>query len=1225
MAVAEGFKKRQELYDAGFSSQEVAQWESQTRRELSDAGFSSKEADEYFGIKEPDMSAVKDTIHANLASASRSPASSPEERAKKTPEEIHAEGFLENIGAAFGAGFQQSVTGLLHRGKLPDRVLPEDANMFARIASQVGTLVGDSPFMGVGGILGGAAGAGAGTMVNPGPGTAVGALVGRGAGSFALPAAMRDALVKHYERGDIKDFGDFWERTSSVFLEAIKGGVTGAATVGAGAGMGKLLGPAMIPTAAKTAATAAAEVATMTTVGKALEGQVPNAQDFVDGAILVGGMHATGAAIANIPGKLRSIYAKTGLQPHEVVAEAMTDPVVKQELLSSNVEIPTKFQGAAEAPKAEEIPKAEAVPETPAEPKTAQEKILSRVGEQPEQVAKGYGFNEFYRDYVDRVSPIGDMMKELGDKAKTTADKDPYKSARMAVAWGGKVENFVKDATRDFATLARNGKSLEEIVSPHKDDIPGFKAYLISKRVIELSRRGVETGFDHEAAQEVVASGEAKFEKAAQEFVDYNNRVLKYAKDSGLISEEAFGKMLESNKSYVSFKRVFEDPAEAQGKGKGKLGSLKKIQGSDRMIQDPLQSAIENTAEIIRRAEANRAAVNVVDMALKDPEVSGIEKVPVKMAPVEVSADEVAKFFKEQGIDADAEGFSIFRPMNRSLGKDEIAVFKNGKREVYKLDPDIAEAVKSVDGQPAVTNLFFKIAKGLTAVKKVGLVSMPDFALKNAFRDQLTMGTFSEGGAIPFMDMIRAIGDITGKKQAYYDWHAAGGSNASFLELKEHYFDNPVFQINKEAGNFLDKTWNIVKKPVEFLAVGSQIIEEASRLAEYKRVVKGDAAGPQMFQAGYSSREVTVDFQRMGAKVAAFNAITAFQNVQIQGLDRTVRAIRDNPKETLTKAAMFITAPSVLLWYANHDDPRWKEIPNWQKDLFWIFMTKDQIYRVPKPQELGILFGSGAERALDAFFTDNPNAYKEFGKTIGGVLTPSMIPDVISTPMEHYFNKSFFTGGPIVPKAMEKILPEYQYTEYTTESAKLLGKFVAAVPGGKELSIASPSVIDNYVRSWSGTLGTYILQLADQALIKSGAVPDPVKPASTLSDIPFIKAFAVRYPSASAQSIQDFYDRHEENKKVVDTIRYLAKTGDFDNMQKELALAENQPKLIALDGMKDALSNQMKFIHMVAKNKDMKPDEKRQIIDGAYYTMIQVAGQGNQLFDEIEKSLKSKR
>jgi hypothetical protein len=59
--------------------------------------------------------------------------------------------------------------------------------------------------------------------------------------------------------------------------------------------------------------------------------------------------------------------------------------------------------------------------------------------------------------------------------------------------------------------------------------------------------------------------------------------------------------------------------------------------------------------------------------------------------------------------------------------------------------------------------------------------------------------------------------------------------------------------------------------------------------------------------------------------------------------------------------------------------------------------------------------------------------------------------------------------------------------------------------------------------------------------------------------------------------------------------------------------------------MKDALSNQMKFIHMVAKNKDMKPDEKRQIIDGAYYTMIQVAGQGNQLFDEIEKSLKSKR
>jgi hypothetical protein len=39
-------------------------------------------------------------------------------------------------------------------------------------------------------------------------------------------------------------------------------------------------------------------------------------------------------------------------------------------------------------------------------------------------------------------------------------------------------------------------------------------------------------------------------------------------------------------------------------------------------------------------------------------------------------------------------------------------------------------------------------------------------------------------------------------------------------------------------------------------------------------------------------------------------------------------------------------------------------------------------------------------------------------------------------------------------------------------------------------------------------------------------------PASaTLADIPFIKAFVVRHPSASAQSIQDLYDLAEVQAK----------------------------------------------------------------------------------------------
>jgi hypothetical protein len=74
-----------------------------------------------------------------------------------------------------------------------------------------------------------------------------------------------------------------------------------------------------------------------------------------------------------------------------------------------------------------------------------------------------------------------------------------------------------------------------------------------------------------------------------------------------------------------------------------------------------------------------------------------------------------------------------------------------------------------------------------------------------------------------------------------------------------------------------------------------------------------------------------------------------------------------------------VTLPSVLLWMANHDDPRYKDIPTWQKDLFWIVMTDEHVYRIPKPFEIGVIFGSVPERMLDKFAADDPEAFKHFG------------------------------------------------------------------------------------------------------------------------------------------------------------------------------------------------------------------------------------------------------
>jgi hypothetical protein len=58
---------------------------------------------------------------------------------------------------------------------------------------------------------------------------------------------------------------------------------------------------------------------------------------------------------------------------------------------------------------------------------------------------------------------------------------------------------------------------------------------------------------------------------------------------------------------------------------------------------------------------------------------------------------------------------------------------------------------------------------------------------------------------------------------------------------------------------------------------------------------------------------------------------------------------------------------------------------------------------------------------------------------------------------------------------------------------------------------------------------------------------------------------------------------------------------------------------LQLDAIKQAIGEQAKVIQMIDKNPEIKPYEKRQLIDSLYYGMIQVAAQGNTMFRSVEK------
>jgi len=1316
---------------------------------------SAKESWEEY--KDPDMSALKGHVEENLK-VHQTIAKAKGQDA--TP----AEGFFDSLEA----GYQMSVSGLIQRGKLPDKVMPEDAPFMARIASQVGQLAGDVPAMIAGAYAGAEAGGAVGLTtgavigsVVPGPGTVagaaagggIGAVAGGGAGAFAVPGVMRKALMDHYEKGDIQDSRDFWERSSSLFLTALKEGTVGAATSLVGGKVTESVAKAGMSAISKAVLPPAAELATMVTVGKGMEGQLPNAQDFMDGAVLLAGMHGA----VKVAGKMRSVYAETGKTPVQV-GELMNDhPTIQQELLADNIEMPKAMEKYVERPEVKGIsdlpkfdrtkleegvqvksgevvhfdgkdgviktPEGEMVHfgagsvkenfkvgdtvdfqtglkesaevvfggrekkvEVPAEetivskedgsvevkttdggtrPPTPEELILGQVGERQPRKSSDFSFDKLYTNLVDKFDPIKVAVEKLKPNEKLPTSENPYDLARMANDYKAKVKHVFDRGMIDYETLKTTGKSFKQIIEPFAGDakaVDGLKAFMISARALEIEGRGIKSGFDLNAAREVMAKGEAKYGKAAQELVDFQNGALQYAKDAGLISDKALNNMKELGKSYVSFSRIIE-PEDIGGRTPGKSKSLKSLKGSERMIQDPFKSMIENTESLFRAAEANRSMKAMVELVKDDANQELITKVKTKMKPIEVSESEVAKFLKDQGIheSVDPEAFNIFRPMEkRNLGPNEFDVMIDGKRQVFETEPELADAFKRLGNNTGSMNAAVKMFNGVTALKKLGITFTPDFQMKNLFRDQLTAGVFTEGGSIPFKDVFYAMGDIVAKNDTYYNWLKAGGAGGAFIELNTEYLNKDLLNVSKETG-IGSKVFNLVKKPAEYLALAGTIAEEGTRLAEFKRVSKGATEGADLFKGGMASREVTVDFQRIGAKMSALNAITAFQNVAIQGLDRTGRAIKADPAGVTAKGLMYLTAPSLLLWWANKDDERYKEIPRWQKDLFWIIPTNDwqkakdaaetdglpkhlvrqakdgsfeinrgHIYRLPKPQELGLIFGTIPERMAEKFFTDNPRAMKDFGETVGGLVTPNFIPDAVLPLVEQGVNKNLFTSAPLVSPQMEERLPQLQYSEYTSSTAKTLGKLIGQIPLAKDIGpestkLESPAVVDNYIKSWTGALGSYVVEVLDKSLEKSGVVPDPNKPTKTLSDIPFIKAFTVRYPSASPQSITDFYARSREANKVFNSINFLKKQGDMEGMQAIMNNPEYQEVMVRTNEIKSALGAMTDAVHKIYANKEMNKDEKRQQIDTIYYMMSETAQRGNQFMDEFAEMTKKNK
>jgi len=786
--------------------------------------------------------------------------------------------------------------------------------------------------------------------------------------------------------------------------------------------------------------------------------------------------------------------------------------------------------------------------------------------------------------------------------------ENPYLLARLLRGIAGKIDVFITKGTfgKTFwkmeggrAKPDYTGESLENILKEVKEPtaLQDFSIYLVAQRAVELSKRNIETGIEVADAQASISELETKYPKfsnLAERLYGYQNRLLSYAQEMGIISKELLGKLRQYGK-YVPFYRVFN---ELQSKGfmGNKMANIaspiKRIKGSEREIINPLESIIKNTYVFIESGERNQIGIMMANLVDKNPEIADtFERIKHPIARVAgVTAKELG--VEIEGLnEEDAEAIvDIFRPSFFVRG-DEVTVLIDGKKQYYRVDPELRDAFLNLDRETLgiIGRLLSLPAKWLRA----GATLSPDFMVRNPLRDQVTAFCYSNYNFLPGIDFMRGLASLI-RRDADYQLYCTSGAEWAVLVSPDMKQIHKSFQEIVRGKRFTD----YVKHPLGFFQILSAWGETATRLGEFKAGIR---RGATPLEAGYSARAVTLDFAQAGTTARAINQIIAFFNANLRGWGRVYSSFKEHPTRTAVKIFIGITLPSILLYFANRDDPRWKEIPQWQKDLFWIVFIGDTIYRIPKPFELGMIFGSIPERFLEYLDNKDPELFKETLINIAEAGNPGFIPTAMLPILEWMTNHSFFRGRDLVPASRQKMPPELQYTQWTTEVSKKLG----------ELLNLPPVKIENLILGWTGGLGRYAMEGVDLILKGTGITPNIPEPSRTLADIPVIRAFVVRNPyGSSGETVNRFYDKLEEYEQGEKYLKEMLKLGNeekfnrykashpellfFYDFEKDVAYSASARYLRRIAGDLSELGKEQNEIY---KSTTLSPEEKRAKID----------------------------
>lgn len=773
-------------------------------------------------------------------------------------------------------------------------------------------------------------------------------------------------------------------------------------------------------------------------------------------------------------------------------------------------------------------------------------------------------------EFVDNLSPILDVLAKNNDESR----RDFSNAADRSLGSRELSEREIRDGGLMRAIQAA-------------DDYQKLNDFLVAKEAIRESQgKGRETGVDLAGARAIynkylnMPANESgiTYGQLAKEVGMAGDRLLDYSVKSGLVSQQlAEAWRRQYGAEHVPLARIMgaiEDASTSMSgtKATASLSSQTvygKRVGSERAIENPLETMLERTRKAYEQGEKNKAAALLASYASK-PEMKG-----------------------------------LLQEVKEADSKTSFTYLRDGQKVVVQTTPQIAAAAKCLNAQQMNKTLAL-IMNGPARLARMGttganiafgfanpvgdwfttLVNSKEYrdtslnpavfgqAFAAAYLHNKTWSRIEKTGAgFTSLDLFReTMPQTVGGMRQF-----RGGK-----DYAKHLVDAEGFKGNKvkwAVGIPVKRAAGLVRAIEDFNNRGEQFGRARLFLGTERANLRRGASAAEAEAAGvYSANNELPNYRRHGDVTNGLGGAILYLNARVQGARSFVSAFQDRPVQTATKIMVGVYAPMAMLTVANMiDDERRKiynDIPEYEKEGYMIYIapgaTKnektgryDGVFKMKMAPDIGAI-ATPVRRAIESQMGGaKVNPLQDVARPVAGSILPfdptprgaaaGLLPQTVKPTIEYLSNYDTFRQKPIVNQRLQDLPTEEQVAPNTSGTMK---KVAGALN-------APPVKVEQFVKSTLGGWTPQLLNLADTAAAAVGGIkPDEIG-GETLPS-----AVAKRFTSAAGGAQENSYYtlRREAQEKAARYYIGLVKANPafeaFDDQQKKKAInsAANQAR-----------------------------------------------------------------